>query len=211
MAIRLGDTPEQQAAKLCAKSLNQCYCLLSSAAFDAQKMARACQTFALQYTGLSELALAMGVRRWGVKPKFHMMLHLCYSGNHPVQSWTYRDESFGGFIAKTCSRRGGKDTALAVGRSLLQRFAALHKLPKLGEKRALQLFAFFAIVVGEHMALLRTSAVRRLCLLCSVSLLLCSACWQLVYLLFFYIYIHTCIHVHTYPLYKKDLIFSLNI
>ena len=46
-----------------------------------------------------------------------------------LDSWTYRDEDFGGTVAKYSKRRGGKNTPLSTGRNVLMNFYAKHRVP----------------------------------------------------------------------------------
>ena len=126
----LGKSDEHAAAKSCASSLLDCYQLLSADHFNRQQLSAAATKFALQYSGLNAYAKAHGLRRWALKPKFHIFLELCHTAeSSPAKFWTYRDESFGGFVSGMCSRRGGALTPIAVGQSFLDRFAAMHAVP----------------------------------------------------------------------------------
>ena len=51
------------------------------------------------------------VRMWRSKPKLHFLAHildLVELGNHPKDSWNYRDETFAGSLQTLSFRRGGK-------------------------------------------------------------------------------------------------------
>ena len=126
----LGNSTEHVAAKSCASSLLECYQCLSEDTFESRKFSAATTKYALQYVGLSALANAQGVRRWAVKPKLHLFLELSVCAETtPSKYWTYRDESFGGFVSSMCERRGGALTPISVGTSFFDRFAALHEVP----------------------------------------------------------------------------------
>ena len=128
--ILLGTSDEHAAAKSAASSLLDCYTLLSTDSFNRQQLQAASTKFALQLTGLSAYAKEHDLKRWALKPKFHLFLELCHTAeSSPAKFWTYRDESFGGFVSHMCSRRGGALTPIAVGQSFLDRFASLHAVP----------------------------------------------------------------------------------
>lgn len=126
----LGDTTEHACARECATALLDCYSCLSTTGFDGERFAQVATTFGLQYTGLHAYAVANDLRRWGLKPKFHLFMELAHNATaSPSKHWTYRDESFGGFVSGMCERRGGALTPTAVGKSFFDRFAAMHEVP----------------------------------------------------------------------------------
>ena len=57
-----------------------------------------------------------------VKPKMHLFLELCIEGGKPATCWTYRDEDWGGSVAKMSRRRGGLLSTAAYSSNLLDRF-----------------------------------------------------------------------------------------
>ena len=63
--------------------------------------------FALQYVGLHDVLNPGDDRLFRIKPKLHFFLHLCSDGGNPAMHWCYRDEDFGGSVAKAARRRGG--------------------------------------------------------------------------------------------------------
>ena len=65
------------------------------------------------------------------KPKMHLMIELIeYAdlGTKPSNSWTYRDEEFGGSLKHLASGSGGPMTPPAMARRVLLRVAALEPL-----------------------------------------------------------------------------------
>jgi hypothetical protein len=125
----LGNSPEHETAKHCATALNDTYECLSAANFSEARIAETARIFALHYIALSTLATALGACRWGVKPKFHLFLEMTTCKSSPAKCWTYRDEDFGGTVANMCTRRGGKNSPVSVGRTLFAKFAAMHNPP----------------------------------------------------------------------------------
>jgi hypothetical protein len=93
--------PAEYAAKTAAYHLNVCYSTLKNPNSDA--LSSSSQAFVLQYAAL--MAISDGIA-WRIKPKAHMFLELCAEGSQPQLTWTYRDEDYGGSIAKTCKMRG---------------------------------------------------------------------------------------------------------
>jgi hypothetical protein len=119
----------EHTVKHCAIHLDACYSSLSSATFDSTVLAENSRKFCLLYCSLStENGLA-----WRVKPKLHMFQEMCEmsGGTLPSLCWTYRDEDFGGSIAKYSRSRGGKDTPLNKAKHVLTVFLAKNRIPAL--------------------------------------------------------------------------------
>jgi hypothetical protein len=132
IADELSNSVEHESAKLAAAYLVVCYENLHKSRFSVDSLQSAAKNFGLQYVGLHRLAKSMDVARWPLKPKFHLFQELCHlARSSPAKFYTYRDESFGGFVSSMCERRGGKYTPMAVGQSFLDKFAALHNIPEL--------------------------------------------------------------------------------
>ena len=93
--------PAEMAAKTAAYHLNVCYSTLKVPNSDA--LFNSSQAFVLQYAALAQVSNGIA---WRVKPKMHMFLELCAEESQPQLSWTYRDEDYGGSIAKVCKMRG---------------------------------------------------------------------------------------------------------
>ena len=116
--------PEARAATVAAQALQECYALLSRSRFRQQDMEDACNRFSAQYVALSAWSEQHGGRRWPLKPKFHLMQEMVYEAtSSPADAWTYRDEGFGGVVAKWSLRRGGKYSPMSLGMSLFDRFS----------------------------------------------------------------------------------------
>ena len=69
----LDDRPECKAARLAAELLAECYEQLSQDKFHKPTLQRSCDAFAVQYASLHAYGVAHDLRRWLLKPKFHMM------------------------------------------------------------------------------------------------------------------------------------------
>ena len=62
------------------------------------------------------------VPNWKVKPKLHLFLELCSDGSQPSKTWTYRDEDWGGSVARMARRRGCVLTLPSFSSAILERF-----------------------------------------------------------------------------------------
>ena len=119
------DSPVNEAIKLAARSLSNCYDNLNPELYNPATLRDDCKCFCLQYYALEKVHV--GTCFWRVKPKFHLFQELCeMSRNCPSASWTYRDEDFGGTVALYVQRRGGPVEAHSAAQSLLDRFAMRH-------------------------------------------------------------------------------------
>ena len=116
------NAPEEAAAKQAMYHLHQCYQALTRESIFAADVLREHSTkFALQYVALERFATAE-TKRWRIKPKLHLFLHLCSDGSRPALFWTYRDEDYGGAVSSRSRRRGGLLSAQAFSHNLLSRF-----------------------------------------------------------------------------------------
>ena len=122
--------PVEHSALLCARHLAQCYNCLSVANYRADVMKENCKAFCLLYCALE--ATASNPMFWRVKPKLHLFQELCeFETGAPSLAWCYRDEDFGGTMAKLSRTRGGKSTPLATGTNALLAFYAKNHVPVL--------------------------------------------------------------------------------
>jgi hypothetical protein len=113
--------PIERAAKQAAEHLHCCYENLSSEKFNRASMLEHSKKFLLLYAALESTTPDPF---WKIKPKFHIFAELCSSSSNPSFFWTYRDEDFGGYLASSSKRRGGKNTASSMAASVLNRFRA---------------------------------------------------------------------------------------
>ena len=74
-------------------------------------------------------------KKWRLKPKSHYLAELARIGCNPSNTWTYKDESFGGFAAELSKRRGGALTMLAVSRQLLSQYCASQDFPRASQSQ----------------------------------------------------------------------------
>ena len=121
--------------KMAAGCMARCYSSLSETSIFATDLLREnCRRFCTLYVALSD---AFEDPLFRVKPKMHFFQELCEmcGPTRPALHWTYRDEDFGGFVAKTARRRGGKHSVRAQSRMILNRYAAKHRVPRFGERR----------------------------------------------------------------------------
>ena len=125
----LGNTPEELTIKEMASELFSCYDCLSKSTYNKELLATSCRRFYV-------LAVAMEARSeskmWGLRPKLHLFQELCETAeSNPSLTWTYRDEDFGGTLSAMAARRGGADTPLALGRTVLLKFVTRNSLPRM--------------------------------------------------------------------------------
>lgn len=114
--------------KQCAIHLAACYECLSAASFSFPALQEHSRRFCLLYVALE--AVSQSDTAWRVKPKLHLFQEMCEaSGACPSTCWTYRDEDFGGTLAKLSRRRGGANTPQNTAKVVLQRFMAKHRVP----------------------------------------------------------------------------------
>jgi len=104
--------------------LSTMYDLLSN--YARSKMRHAAGRLALLLAALRD---ASEDPLWRMKPKVHLMLHLAENLHRPAETWTYRDEDYGGSAARSMRSRGGTDTPKVAGENLLQKFCCRHDLP----------------------------------------------------------------------------------
>ena len=116
--------PAEQAALAAAYHLNECYRALSSTRiFYHDILETNSRKFAMQLVAL-EAAHADATNIWKVKPKLHLFLELCSEGSQPAKFWNYRDEDYGGSVARFSHRRGGLLSVRAFSANLIDRFRA---------------------------------------------------------------------------------------
>ena len=105
----------------CVAHLQECCNSLSVATFNADVLAEHSRKLCLLWVALEETAAD---DNWRIKPKLHLFQELCEAGSCPSTCWTYRDEDFGGTLARLSRRRGGHNRSQGLAKSVLLRFMA---------------------------------------------------------------------------------------
>lgn len=124
----LSDVGVEGAVKQMARHLDACYGCLSEATYNAQVLKTNCRKFCLLWTAVETQSVGT---LWRFKPKFHIWQELCEESDcRPSTCWTYRDEDFGGSVAKLARRRGGgANCAKIAGWLVINKFRAKHSVP----------------------------------------------------------------------------------
>jgi len=123
--------PTEAAIKAAAHHLANCYNSLREAnkAFSHDALYQSSKNFALQYGALHE-AFGSGVQ-WRPMPKMHLFLELCSAGTEPQKFWNYRDEDFGGSVAKQSRMRGHWKRVGAFSKHGLDMFRMKNPAPRI--------------------------------------------------------------------------------
>ena len=104
-----------------ARDLEVCYqSLAEGSIFFADLLREHSMRFAQSYNALNESTYNPKI--WRIKPKMHMWLELCSEGSKPSMFWCYRDEDWGGFVARAARRRSGVLSARSFSYNLNVRF-----------------------------------------------------------------------------------------
>ena len=119
--------PYHGSIRAAAASLARVYDTLREDSFESLLVAKAESTkFAVLLVACHDHVYHLDDRCWRLKPKLHQFLHLCGDGNRPARFWNYRDEEFGGGVARRVRHRGGLLSAAAVSKIVLHRFWMQH-------------------------------------------------------------------------------------
>ncbi len=124
--------PKEAAIQTACRHLSHCYQALakSSAACRDEALYSSSQAFVLQYHAL-HLAAGDGVA-FRCKPKTHLFLELCSQpGVLPNAFWCYRDEDFGGPIARQSRMRGRWKNLTAYSGHAFDMFFMKNKVPRI--------------------------------------------------------------------------------
>jgi len=125
------EVPKEAAIQSACKHLSHCYQALarSSAACRDEALYSSSQAFVLQYHALHLAGDGVAFR---CKPKTHAFLELCSQpGVVPNAFWCYRDEDFGGPIARQCKMRGRWKKLTAYSGRAFDMFFMKNKIPRL--------------------------------------------------------------------------------
>ena len=123
----LGDSDMESTVKAAAHELETCYSCLSKATFSPQTLKDASRRFCILCAALARVAVPPA---WRLKPKVHLFQEMNETccGVCPSDTWTYRDEDFGGTMAAQGRRRGGAAGVAVCGRQCLLKFCARHRV-----------------------------------------------------------------------------------
>ncbi len=125
--------PAEAAIKTAAKHLTHCYQALakSSAACRDEALYSSSRDFVLQCQALHLCGDGVAFRS---KPKTHMFLEMCSQpGVVPSSCWCYRDEDFGGPIAKQSKMVGPWKNLTAYSGHAFDMFFMKNKVPRIVE------------------------------------------------------------------------------
>ena len=115
--------PVHAAIRQAAYHLDQVYSALSERHPDpCATMKEHGMKFALQYVGLHDHLNDADDKAWRIKPKLHLFMHITSDNSIPRLTWTYRDEDFGGSVARMARRRGGLLRCSSVSHVCLSKF-----------------------------------------------------------------------------------------
>jgi hypothetical protein len=127
------EVPQEKAIKSACKHLQFCYQALakSSAACRDEALYSSSQAFALQFQALH---LAGDGVQFRSKPKMHIFLELCSQpGVVPNGFWCYRDEDFGGPIARQSKMKGSWKNLTAYSGHAFDMFFMKNEIPGIVE------------------------------------------------------------------------------
>lgn len=121
----------EHTAKMAATHLNNLYDIVwNRHSFSAAAM----KTESFKFRALMRAldAYHPESNQWRMKPKMHLMEELCEKRcDNPLDASTYRDEDWGGAVARWAKRRAGKNTVASTAKNVLTKFCANNKLPDL--------------------------------------------------------------------------------
>ena len=112
---------EEEAMMVASYHLDKVYDNLSAATHDPLVLKADSIKFASQYVALHDFFNPVDGKLFVIKPKMHFFLHLCSDGGIPSFHWCYRDEDFGGSVAKGAHRRGGTLSVQATSSGVLRK------------------------------------------------------------------------------------------
>ena len=112
--------PVESAIRTGMHHLHECYRCLAEEMFSPDVLQDNAVRFAQQYVALE--AHFPEPMTWRVKPKLHLFLELAAEGSRPSQYWCYRDEDWGGSVARMARRRGGRSSVANFSAGVLSRF-----------------------------------------------------------------------------------------
>ena len=123
--------PTEGAIKTAAHHLQNCYesLHLRNEALSHAALYNSSKLFALQYGAL--WAAHGHAASWRPRPKMHLFLELCAAGTEPQKFWNYRDEDFGGSVARQSRMKGRWKNMSAFCRHGLDMFKMKNRAPRI--------------------------------------------------------------------------------
>ena len=117
------EVPKQAALRHAAFHLNEVYGALSADhPSPCATMREHGKRFAILYVALHEHCNPTDDKAFRIKPKLHLFLHITSDDSIPRLTWTYRDEDFGGSVARMARRRGNLLCCRGTSLSVLTKF-----------------------------------------------------------------------------------------
>lgn len=103
---------------------------ISMEPYDFQRAAKACHKVCALFTALEQVAIANNdILSWRAKPTLHMFQELIqFIGpefGSPRHFWTYLDESWGGWLSRVATRRGGPKFAASCALNMINKYRAV--------------------------------------------------------------------------------------
>jgi hypothetical protein len=127
-------TPHLDTVRRCMGCLADLYACLEEPRWPSDRASELVREFALLYCALEQEQPAGSVY-WRVKPKLHLaqelVEYIAPQQGCPRSFWTYRDEDWGGDLAKWAARRGGHRNAGLISLRLMQCFCGQDKLEEI--------------------------------------------------------------------------------
>eukprot|EP00434_Breviolum_minutum_P014296 symbB.v1.2.012604.t1/scaffold820.1/size171332/11 len=123
--------PVEDTVKVAAAHLNNLYQIVfAKEQFNAQAMKDESFKFRTLLRALEEYHSGAGGNKWRLKPKLHLMEEICEKQTDcPIDHATYRDEDWGGAMARWAKKRGGYNSVASTSRNALTKFCANNRLP----------------------------------------------------------------------------------
>ena len=123
--------PVEDTVIVAAKHLCNLYQIVfSKEQFDAQAMKAESFKLRTLLRALETFHSGAGGNKWRLKPKLHLMEEICEKQSDcPIDHATYRDEDWGGAMARWAKRRAGYNSVASTSRNVLTKFCANNRLP----------------------------------------------------------------------------------
>ena len=125
--------PVEDTVKVAAAHSNNLYQIVfAKEQFNAQAMKEESFKVRTLLRPLEAFHSGAGGNKWRPKPKLHLMGEICEKQTDcPIDHATYRDEDWGGAMARWAKRRAGYNSVASTSRNALTKFCANNRLPAL--------------------------------------------------------------------------------